>query len=54
LVDADAGEVVNVTGLGHTDHRVDQDVGLAGAGSTNSQLSVSAVHGVSRLESNDP
>lgn len=53
LVDSDTSEVVNVTGLGQADNRLDEDVGLLGAGSTNSQLTVSSVHGVSGLESDD-
>jgi hypothetical protein len=53
LVDTDTGEVINVTGLGQTNDRVDEDVGLAGASSADRQLTVSAVHGVPRLESND-
>lgn len=53
LVDADAGKVVNVSGLGETDDGVDEDVGLARAGGAHSQLTVSAVHGVSGLESDD-
>jgi hypothetical protein len=32
---------------------VDQDIGLASASSTNGQLTVSSVHGVSSLESNN-
>lgn len=53
LVDTNTGEVVNVTGLGQTNDGVDEDVGLAGASSANSQLTVSTVHGVAGLESND-
>lgn len=53
LVDTDTSEVVNVTGLGQTNDRVDEDVGLARAGSADSQLAVSAVHGVAGLEGND-
>jgi hypothetical protein len=53
LVDADAGEVVDVTGLGEADDGVDEDVGLAGAGSADGQLTVSAVHGVAGLEGDD-
>lgn len=53
LVDTDTGEVVNVTGLGQADDGVDEDVGLAGAGSADRQLTVSAVHGVPGLESDD-
>lgn len=46
LVDADTGEVVDITRLRQTDDGVDQDVGLAGTSSTDGQLTVSAVHGV--------
>jgi hypothetical protein len=53
LVDTDTGEVVNVTGLGKTDDGLDQDVGLLGAGGADRQLTVSSVHGVSGLESDD-
>ena len=47
LVGAHTGEVVNVTGLGETDNGVNQDVGLTSASSTDGQLTVSTVHGVS-------
>lgn len=53
LVGADTGEVVNVTGLGETDNGVDQDIGLAGTSSANGQLTVSTVHGVTGLESDN-
>lgn len=53
LVDTDTGEVVNVTGLGETDDGLDEDVGLLGAGGADRQLTVSTVHGVSGLESDD-
>lgn len=53
LVGADTGEVVDVTGLGQTDDGVDQDIGLAGAGRANSQFTVSTVHGVTGLESDN-
>lgn len=53
LVGTDTGEVVNVTGLGETDDRVDEDVGLLGAGRTDGQLTVSSVHRVSGLESDN-
>jgi hypothetical protein len=53
LVGADTGEVVNVTGLGQTDDGVDQDIGLAGASRADGQLTVSTVHGVTGLESDD-
>jgi hypothetical protein len=47
LVGADPGEVVNVTGLGQTNDRVDEDIGLTGTCSTDGQLTVSSVHRVS-------
>lgn len=53
LVDTDTGEVVDVTGLGKTNDGLDEDVGLLGAGSADRQLTVSTVHGVSGLESDD-
>lgn len=53
LVNTDTGEVVNVAGLGETDDGLDQDVGLLGAGGADRQLTVSSVHGVSGLESDD-
>lgn len=53
LVDTDTGEVVDVTGLGETDDGVDQDIGLAGTGGANGQFTVSTVHGVSGLESDN-
>ena len=53
LVDADAGEVVDVAGLGEADDGVDEDVGLAGAGGADGQLAVGAVHGVAGLEGDD-
>jgi hypothetical protein len=53
LVDADAGEVINVTGLGEAHDGVDEDIGLAGSGSADRQLTMSAVHGVARLESDN-
>lgn len=53
LVDTDSGEVINVAGLGETNNGLDQDVGLLGASGADRQLTVSAVHGVSGLESDD-
>lgn len=53
LVDTDTGKVVDVTGLGKTNDRVDEDVSLAGAGCADSQFTVSAVHRVSGLESDN-
>lgn len=53
LVDTDTSEVVNVTWLGETNDWVDEDVGLAVASSANSKLTVSAMHWVSGLESDN-
>lgn len=53
LVDTHSSKMVNVAGLGKTNDRVDEDVGLSAAGSADSQLTVSAVHGVTGLESDD-
>jgi hypothetical protein len=53
LVHTDSGEMVDISRLCKTDNRVDEDIGLAGTSSTNSQLSVSSVHGISGLEGND-
>lgn len=53
LVDTDTGEVVNVTGLGETNDGLDQNVGLLRAGGADRQLTMSSVHGVSGLESDD-
>lgn len=53
LVDTDTGEMVNVTGLGHANDGVDEHVGLLGSGSADRQLTVSTVHGVTGLESDN-
>ena len=53
LVDAYTGVVVDVTGLSHTDDRVNEHVSLALTGSTDGELTMSAVHWVSGLESNN-
>jgi len=45
--------VVDVTWLRKTNDWVDEDVGLTVAGSANSELTVSAVHWVSGLESDN-
>jgi hypothetical protein len=45
--------VVNVTGLGETNDGLDQNIGLLRAGGADRQLTVSSVHGVSGLESDD-
>lgn len=46
MVNTDTGEMVDVTGLGQTDDRVNEDVGLTGTGSTDSEFPVCAMHGV--------
>ena len=53
LVHPDSGEVVDVAGLGETHHGVNQDVSLLGAGGTDRELAVGAVHGVAGLEGHD-
>ena len=51
LVHTHASEVVDVTGLGHTDDGVDEHIGLPLASSADCELAVGAVHGVAGLES---
>jgi hypothetical protein len=53
LVDANAGEGVDVAGLGEADDGVDEDVGLVKAGGPDGELAVGAVHGVAGLEGDD-
>lgn len=38
--------MVDVTGLGQTDDGVNEDIGLAGTGSTDSEFPVCAMHGI--------
>ena len=45
--------MVDVTGLGEADDRVDKDIGLALAGGADSELTVSTVHRVAGLEGDD-
>mmetsp|Transcript_23936 Transcript_23936/g.37280 ORF Transcript_23936/g.37280 Transcript_23936/m.37280 type:complete len:569 (-) Transcript_23936:50-1756(-) len=52
-VDPDSGEVIDISRLGHTDNRVDKHVGLGIASSTEGQLTVRAMHGVTGLEGNN-
>jgi hypothetical protein len=52
-IDTDTSEVVNVTGLRQANDRVDEHVCLLRTSGSDRQLTVSAVHRVSRLESND-
>lgn len=53
LVDANTSVVVDVSGLGETNNGVDQQVSLASTGSTDGQFTVSTVHRVTSLESDD-
>lgn len=52
-VHSDTRVVVDITWLGHTDNRVNQDVGLTLSSSSHSELTVSSVHWVTSLEGND-
>ena len=52
-VDTDTGEVIDISRLGHTDNGVDEHVGLGVTSSTEGQLTVRAMHGVTGLESNN-
>jgi len=45
--------VVDITGLRQAHDGMDEDIGLVGSCSADRQLSVSAMHGVSGLESNN-
>jgi hypothetical protein len=53
LVSSDTGVVIDITRLSKTDNGVDEHVGLMLTSSSDGQFSVSSVHGVSGLESND-
>lgn len=53
FVDSYSSESINISGLGKSNDGVDEDVGEVLTSSTDSQLSVSPVHGVSGLEGND-
>jgi hypothetical protein len=53
LVDADTGEVVDISGLGESDDGVNENVGVLLTSGTDGELSVSSVHGVTSLESDD-
>ena len=50
MVDPDPCEVINVSGLGQTHHRVDQNIRLPRSSSSDRQFSMSSVHGISCLE----
>jgi hypothetical protein len=45
--------MVDVSWLGETNDRMDENVSLTGTSSTNSEFSVSAMHRISGLESNN-
>ena len=53
LVDTNTCVVIDVAGFGETDDGVDEDVGLALTGGEDGEFTVSAVHGVTSLESDD-
>ena len=53
LVDTNSGEMIDISRLRKADNRMDEDIGLAGTSSTNSQFSVGSVHRVSGLEGNN-
>ncbi len=53
FVDPDTGVVVDVTRLGETDDRVDEDVGLSLASRADGKFTVGAMHGVASLEGDD-
>ena len=53
LIHTHTGVMVDVTGLGEADDRVDKDIGLALAGGADSELTVSTVHRVAGLEGDD-
>ena len=53
LVDTNAGVVIDVAGFGESDDGVDEDVGLALTGGEDGEFTMSAVHGVASLESDD-
>jgi hypothetical protein len=45
--------VINISGFGKTDDRVDEDISLPLTGSTDGELSVGSVHWVASLEGNN-
>ena len=51
LVTTDSGVVVNITGLGHANHRMNEQIGFIVARRTESQFDVGTVHRVAGLES---
>jgi hypothetical protein len=53
LVSPDSGVVVDISRLGESDNRVNEDVCSSLSSSSDSEFSVGSVHGVSGLESDD-
>lgn len=53
LVSPDSGVVVDVSGLGQANNRVDEDIGPPLSCGSDSEFSVGSVHGVSSLESDN-
>jgi hypothetical protein len=53
LISPNSGVVVDISRLGQSNNRVNEDVGSSLSGSSDGQLSVSSVHWVSSLESDD-
>lgn len=53
LVDTNASVVVDITRLGHTNDGVDEHIGLALTSSSHGELTMSTVHRVTSLESDD-
>lgn len=53
LIGPNSSVVVDISWLGQSDDGVDQDVGSSLSSSSDGQLSVGSVHGVSGLESDD-
>jgi hypothetical protein len=53
LVNADTGEMVNVTRLRQTDNWVDKNICLTSTSGADCQLAMGSMHGVSGLESNN-
>ena len=53
LVAADAGEVIDVAGLGHADDRMNEEAGFDLLGGAEGKFDVRAVHRVAGLEGDD-
>ena len=53
MVYSHSGEVIDVARLCKTHNRMDQDIGLTGTCSADSQFSMGSVHRVSSLKCND-